>query len=135
MNRLFLAGVLALTLSTFSASISHAGAYGDFSSPTGTVSFLNVSDLNDLYGMPTVSGNSLDFSPNTFEAECSLSPGCPPTPHTVTDTLTFQIDADAGNFIDSILLTEAGDTTLQSFLDESLRFCIEGACRLVEDQD
>jgi len=117
MNRLFFTGVLALALSTFSASISNAGVYGDFSSPTGTVSFLDVRDLNDLYGMPTASGNSLDFSPNTFEADCSLSAGCPPTPHNVSDTLTFQIDADAGNFIDSLLLTEAGDTTLQSFLD------------------
>jgi len=117
MNRLFLTGVLGLALSTVSASVSNAAVYGDFSSPTGTVSFLDVRDINGLYGEPTASGNSLDFSPNTFESECSASPGCPPAPHTVSDTLNFQIDADAGNFIDGLLLTEAGDTTLQSFLD------------------
>jgi len=101
-----------------SASVSNAAYYGDFSSPTGTVSFLGVGDLNGLYGMPTASGNSLDFSPNTFEiSECPDAPGCPPALNAVSDTLTFQIDADAGNFIDGLLLTEAGDTTLQSFLN------------------
>jgi hypothetical protein len=116
MDRLIWTGVLALALLGFSASVSHAAFYGNFSSPGGTVSFLNVADLNDLYGAPTASGNSLDFSPNAFEAECALSGTCPPTPHSVTDTLTLQIDANSGHFIDDILLTEAGDTSLQSFI-------------------
>jgi len=113
-------GTLALALSigiVGSASVSSAASYGNFSSPTGTVSFLNVTDLNGLFGNPTASGNSLDFSPSTFEADCAVSASCPPTPHNVTDTLTFQIDADAGRFIDTIVLTESGDTTLSSFLN------------------
>jgi hypothetical protein len=97
------------------ASVANAASYGNFSSPTGTVSFLNVGDLNGLFGAPTVSANSLDFSPNAFEADCALSAACPPTPHTVADTLTLDIDADAGLYIDTINLSEAGDTTMFSF--------------------
>lgn len=100
-----------------SASVANAASYGDFSSASGTVSFLNVADINGLFGAPTVSGNSLDFSPNTFEADCALSVTCPPTPHTVSDTLVMDIDADAGQFIGTIVLSEAGDTTLASFLN------------------
>jgi hypothetical protein len=43
-----------------------AANYGDFNG--STVSFLSVQDQNGLFGAPTVSGDSLDFSPNTFEA-------------------------------------------------------------------
>lgn len=120
MHRLhmFATGALALSVGLAgSASVSSAASYGNFSSPTGTVDFLNVTDLNGLFGAPTVSGNSLDFSPNTFEADCAVSASCPPTPHNVTDTLTFQIDAEAGQYIDTIVLSEAGDTTLSSFLN------------------
>ena len=119
-RHMFTTGALAFALAVCiagSASVSNAASYGNFSSPTGTVSFLNVADLNGLFGAPTVSGNSLDFSPNTFEADCSVSPGCPPTPHTVSDTLVMDIDADAGQFVDTIVLSEAGDTTLSSFLN------------------
>lgn len=120
MNRLLWTSALALGLIALiglSASVSSAASYGNFLSGDsgGTVSFLNVADVNGLFGAPTASGNSLDFSPNAFEAECALSATCPPTPHNVTDTLTLQIDADAGNVIDDILLQESGDTTLQSF--------------------
>lgn len=97
------------------ASQANAASYGNFSSPTGTVSFLNVEDVNGLFGMPVASGNSLDFSPNTFEVDCASAPSCPPTPGTATDTLTFQIDADSGFFIEDIILSEAGDTTINNF--------------------
>jgi len=97
-----------------SASVASAASYGNYTG--NTVQFLNVADVNGLYGAPTVSGDSLDFSPNSFEADCSFSGTCPPTPDSATDTLTLQIDADPGSFIDDILLTEAGDTSLQSFL-------------------
>ncbi len=70
-----------------------------------------------MFGAPTVSGDSLDFSPNTFEAICPGAPSCPPTPALVDDTLTITIQANSGSFIDDVLLTEAGDTTLTSFLD------------------
>ncbi|MBY0399773.1 PEP-CTERM sorting domain-containing protein [Myxococcota bacterium] len=121
MHRLmFSTGALALVFSVViagSASVSSAASYGNFTSPTGTVSFLNVADVNGLFGAPTVSGNSLDFSPSTFEASCAASPGCPPTPASVSDTLVMDIDAAAGQFIDTIVLSEAGDTTLASFLN------------------
>lgn len=122
-RQMFAAGAPAFALTVGivgfagTASVSNAASYGDFSSPTGTVSFLNVADLNGLFGAPTVSGNSLDFSPNAFEADCALSATCPPTPHAVADTLVLEIDAAAGNYIDTINLSEAGDTTLTTFLN------------------
>ncbi|MBK7951138.1 MAG: PEP-CTERM sorting domain-containing protein [Deltaproteobacteria bacterium] len=119
-RHMFSTGTLALAFSVVlagSASVSSAASYGNFASPTGTVSFNNVADVNGLFGAPTVSGNSLDFSPSTFEADCASSPGCPPTPASVSDTLVMDIDADAGQYIDTIVLTEAGDTTLSSFLN------------------
>ncbi len=97
------------------SSASQAAFYGNFSG--STVSFLNVQDQNGLFGAPTVSGDSLDFSPNTFEAICPGSPGCPPSPAIVDDTLTITIQANNGSYIDDVLLTEAGDTTLASFLN------------------
>ena len=97
------------------ASTSQAAFYGNFLG--STVSFNGVQDQNGLFGAPTVSGDSLDFSPNTFEAICNGAPGCPPTPATVDDTLTITIDANNGSFIDDVLLSEAGDTTLSSFLN------------------
>lgn len=104
--------IAALSLSAQSAS---AANYGNFTG--NNFSFLNVSDINGLFGAPTVSANSLDFTPNSFEAECSASATCPPTPHTVTDTLTLQIQSDGSGFIGGINLNEAGDTTLSSFLN------------------
>jgi hypothetical protein len=108
---------LALALLLGSAAVSSAASYGNFYSPGATVQFLNVADLNGLFGAPTVSFESLDFSPNTFEADCAVSASCPPTPHTVSDTLTLQIAATAGNFIEKIRLSEAGDTSINSFLN------------------
>ena len=96
------------------ASTANAGFYGNFMGTS--VEFIDVQDQNSLFGAPTVSADSLDFSPIAFEADCSLDPGCPPTPTTVDDTLTITIQANNGFFIDDILLTEAGDTTLQSFV-------------------
>ena len=97
------------------ASVGQAINYGDFVG--NTVTFEDVTSQNGLFGAPTVSGDSLDFNPNTFEADCSLDPGCPPTPSTIDDTLTLTIQADPGSFIDDILLSEAGDTTISSFLN------------------
>ena len=73
MIRFLSTGALALALLVNVASDSNAAYYGNFSSGTGTVSFLDVQDVNGLFGSPTASGNSLDFSPNTFEADCALS--------------------------------------------------------------
>lgn len=122
MNRLLSMAVsatstLAVIGLALSAQTADAASYGDFNDGPNRVSFLDVADINGLFGAPTVSANSLDFTPNGFEAECSVSPGCPPTPHTVTDTLTLQIQASSQDFIGEVILRESGDTTLASFLD------------------
>ena len=110
----FSAALLSLlALFSWTASTAVAGSYGDFIG--STVSFEDVNDQNDLFGMPTVSGDSLDFSPNSFEADCAAS-ACAPSPLQVDDTLNFFIRANTGSFIDTIVLQEAGDTTLSSFL-------------------
>ena len=106
--------VLALSSALLLASSSQAANYGNFGG--STVDFLNVRDQNGLFGAPTVSVDSLDFSPNTFEAICPGT-GCPPSPRQVDDTLTLTIDARNGSFLDDILFTEAGDTALSSFLN------------------
>lgn len=105
---------LAFCSALLLASSSQAALYGNFGG--STVDFLNVRDQNGLFGAPTVSVDSLDFSPNTFEAICPGT-GCPPSPLQVDDTLTLTIDAKTGSFLDDILLTEAGDTALSSFLN------------------
>ncbi len=119
MNRLLFSGALALSTVVVGvmsvATQAHAVLYGDFSSPTGSVSFLSVTDLNGLFGMPAASANSLDFSPNAFEIDCASVITCPPAPGSATDTLTFQIDANTGFFIEDIILSESGDTTLNDF--------------------
>ncbi len=106
---------LLLGSAFFAASSAQAAFYGNFAG--STVNFIDVQDQNGLFGAPTASGDSLDFSPNTFEAICPGAPSCPPSPVLVDDTLTITIQANSGSFIDDILLTEAGDTTLTSFLD------------------
>jgi hypothetical protein len=114
-------GLLALAVSlgiAGSASISKAASYGNYSDPAGTVSFLNVADVNGLYGAPTVSGNGLDFSPATFLASCpGVVGGCAPLtpPGYASDTLVLEIQAQPGQIIDTVLMTEAGDTTLAAF--------------------
>lgn len=106
---------LALSSALLLSSTSHAALYGNYGG--STVDFLNVRDQNGLFGAPTVSVDSLDFSPNAFEAICPGAPSCPPSPVQVDDTLTLTIDARNGSFIDDVLLTEAGDTALSSFLN------------------
>lgn len=120
MNRhSFATGAFALALTLViagSASVSSAAVYGNFSSPSGTVSYLNVQDVNGLFGAPTVVGNNLDFDPLNFETQCA-SPGCPPAPSSVSDTLILDIKSIPGQIIDTVVMSEAGDTTLDSFLN------------------
>jgi len=106
---------LAIGSTFLLASTGLAASYGNFTG--STVSFLGVTDQNGLFGAPTVSGDSLDFSPSTFEADCATSATCPPSPVIVDDTLTITIQANNGSFLDDIQLSEAGDTTLASFLN------------------
>lgn len=94
---------------------AQAAYYGTYSSPTGDVTFVDVEDLNGLYGAPIASGNSLDFSPNTFEADCTNDPGCPPASTVTSDTITFQVDADNGSVIEGLRFSESGDIVINDF--------------------
>jgi len=114
MIRLFVVSATALLFTLGTASSAFAAFYGNFSDASGTVSFLNVSDSFGLYQAPTVNVNTLNFSPNLFQTICTngdCGPGA-----SISDTVVFQVDANAGQFIDDILLSEQGDTNLTEFL-------------------
>ena len=103
------------TLALFLASPAHAIFYGNLTDPAGTVSFLNVQDINGLYGGPldqfgqpsgpTVSLNSIDFTPIDFQEACSFCS----SPETTTDTVSFEIDAVTGQAISTIDIAETGN--------------------------
>lgn len=95
-----------------------AVSYGNFIDPSGTVQYLNVADVSGLFGAPSVSLNSLDFTPTAFQAQCSQCPNGV----TVTDVLTLDILATAGQQIDSIEITEGLDWALQSISLDPLSF-------------
>jgi len=68
-------------------------------------------DPTPLYGDPTVSGNSLDFNPVSFNAFASGAGGLD-----LTDgTLGMRIEAKPGIGISQLLYNEAGDFTLLGF--------------------
>lgn len=116
MNRLLFSSVLLSTLIALcAASTAQAAPYADVSSTTGDVSFINISDLNGLYGAPTASGNTIDFTPTGFAVTCPGAPGCPPATGSIADSVFFQIDANAGFAIEDIIFQEAGDTLIQDF--------------------
>lgn len=88
--------------------------YGDFVG--NTVSFLDVTedsgtDPTPLYGSPTISGDTLDFNPVSFNSFASGAGGVD-----ITDgTMTMMLTSLAGNFIEGIQFDEAGDFTLVGF--------------------
>ncbi len=101
--------VLSLALATTSLAPASTIPYGDFSGTT--VKFLNVSESSNdplpLFGAPTVSGDSLLFTPLTFLSE-SIKGDVG-----ITDShLALTIAADPGNVLDQISLKEFGDFTL-----------------------
>ncbi|QDU89747.1 hypothetical protein Pla175_31420 [Pirellulimonas nuda] len=97
-----------LPLSAFAAPINH----GNFSGTT--VDYLDVTedtnsgDTQPLFGAPNISGDSLDFDPVGFSANSSGGGA----PDQTDGQLKFMIRAKAGKAIQSISLTEAGDTSL-----------------------
>jgi len=112
----FGAGALVFAVASWalmsSSSVAVPINYGDFSG--ATVTYLDVTedtntgDTQPLFGAPTVSGDSLDFNPVGFSA--NSSGGGPPDQ---TDgQLSFMILANSGKQIDSVSITEAGDTSL-----------------------
>lgn len=93
------------------AGTAGAASYGNFTDPTGNVSYLNVQDVNGLFGAPSVSLNSLDFTPIDFEARCSQCP----TGVTTSDILTLDIATVAGRAVNEIRVTEGLDFSVLSF--------------------
>ncbi len=110
---LALVGLALTPASSFATPVSYGNRIGT------TVDYLDIADEtmtagdpDSLFGAPTIAGDSLDFNPSGFKAESSGA-----TLPDITDSrLTFMIKAHADSAIDSILLTEAGDTTLQRAL-------------------
>lgn len=88
--------------------------YGDFMG--NTVNFLQVTedsgtDPTPLYGSPSVSADTLDFNPVSFNSFASGAGGVD-----ITDgTLSLMMTSKPGHFIDQVLFDEAGDFTLAGF--------------------
>ena len=111
MLRLMLQTTIVLAALLGFGGTAMAASYGDFTDPTGTVSYLNVQDVNGLFGAPSVSLNSLDFTPTSYQAQCSQCP----TGATTADILTLDIQTISGRQINEILISEGLDYALQSF--------------------
>jgi hypothetical protein len=111
MLRLLTLATLTLTALAGFSGAANAASYGNFVDPTGTVSYLNVQDVNGLFGAPSVSLDSLDFTPTTYQAQCTQCP----TGVTTSDILTLDILATSGRQIDHLQITEGLDYSIQSF--------------------
>lgn len=115
-------GAAALSMAAVVAFSTQASAvpinYGDFAGVT--VMFSDVTedsgtDPTPLFGAPTVSGDSLDFNPVSFNSTSSGAAGTD-----ITDgTLTMMLMSTPGNFIDEIEFDEAGDFTLTGLSGEA----------------
>lgn len=109
---------------SFAGTINYAGpgiAPGGMTGWMGdTVWYAGVSESNNAmeerFGAPTgVSGDSIDFTPQNFEASVD-SPGAGnQESHIVDSQLTFMVIAKPGNAINNMQFSEAGDTTLFGF--------------------
>ena len=111
MLRLTLQATLMISLVLGFAGTAMAASYGSFTDPTGTVSYLNVQDVNGLFGAPSASLNSLDFTPTNFKAHCTQCPGGA----TTTDILTLDIQTINGQQISEVGISEGLDYSLFSF--------------------
>lgn len=106
-----LVAVASLLTSLCQPSLGAQINYGDFA---GThVDYVDVTEDSGadealpLFGMPTVTGNSIDFNPVGFDAS-SMNGGAD-----ITDSnLVFMIVAKTGSRIQSVQFSEAGDTTM-----------------------
>jgi hypothetical protein len=103
-------GLLALAL----VARPSLGAQINYGTHMGSdVTYVNVTEDSGadeplpLLGAPTVTGNSIDFNPVGFDAS-SANGGSDIT----NSNLLFMVEAKANSRIQSITLTETGDTTL-----------------------
>jgi hypothetical protein len=116
MNRALAAGAALCGL--FAATVSHAVPINHGNFVGSTVTYLQVTedvaspgDSTPLFGAPTISGDSLDFDPISFTAAATGAGGV----DTTAANVEFDIQAKTGNFIQTVFLTEAGNTTLAGF--------------------
>ena len=106
--------VAALVVAGFGPGVLAAPInYGDFNG--NTVDFLQVTEDSTsdplppaLYGTPSVSGDSLDFNPISFNASATGAAGA----DTTDGVLTMMMASHPGQFIDRIEFDEAGEFTL-----------------------
>lgn len=116
MLRLLTLATLTLTALAGFSGAANAASYGNFVDPTGSVSYMNVQDVNGLFGAPSVSLDSLDFTPTTYQAQCTFGTAqCLSGTATTADILTLDIQATSGRQIDRLQITEGLDYSIQSF--------------------
>ena len=116
MMRMLPLATIALSAIVGLSGVAKAASYGNFVDPTGSVSYLNVQDVNGLFGAPSVSLDSLDFTPTIYQAQCTFgTPQCPTGTRTTSDILTLDILATSGRQIDRLQITEGLDYAIQSF--------------------
>lgn len=90
------------------APINHGSFVGTDVTYVDVTEDSNSGDIPPLFGAPTVSANSLDFTPVGFSASASGAGGVD-----ITDgNLAFMVVAKPGKAIQNIKMTEAGDTTM-----------------------
>lgn len=99
-------------LALLSGSLSDTFASTNYGTFTGTtVTFQDVTewsptgDALPLYGMPTLIGNTLDFTPSFFSSAANGASD------STDGTLSFLLKANANSAISSVLFSERGDFT------------------------
>ena len=113
---------LVFTAGALSASaaptVNYADQVGDTVSYTSIAeTTLTAGDPDELFGTPTIAGNTLNFDPVSFSSFSSSSEFGDPDDETA-GRLTFDVEAFAGNtidlidLIDLIELVEAGETDI-----------------------
>lgn len=96
-----------ITQSSFGAQINYGTHMGTHVTYINVTEDSGASEPLPLFGPPTVTGNSIDFTPVGFDA-ASANAGSD-----ITDSnLAFMVTAKSGSRIRSITFSESGDTTL-----------------------
>jgi hypothetical protein len=99
--------VLSLGTAARAAQINYGTHSGTHVNYVNVTEDSGASEPLPLFGAPTVTGNSIDFNPVGFDATSSGAGS-----DITVSNLVFQITAKTGSRIDTITLTEGGDTTL-----------------------
>ena len=114
----FLPATAALLIACSAGISSEASiSYGDFSDiPPGSVMYRDVQESSStdpvppgLYGVPTITGDLLDFDPSAFGAVAS---GNAPGADITEGQLNFAFETQPGTGLTSIFFEESGDYSL-----------------------